>query len=129
MIRTKIQETTQRMATKSNTLSFGEKKYNYFYWIVYRYLHYMTLAIIHGYQITVWKTCKIGFAWSAPEFLNRQQKARYMFSPLIFDYMFSLSIKGRFIDSERFTFSIDKRLKKRFEEKLSTDAVYQFIRK
>lgn len=127
----KLHETTQRMAKapKVNVLTFGEKKSNYIYWIVVRYLYYMSRAILHGYQVTVWKKCKIGLGWITPKYLTFTEKKRYMFSSLIFDHMFCLSVEGKFIDNERFDFFIDDKLKKEVEEKLSTDAVYQFIKK
>lgn len=128
-IRTKIHETTQRMATVIKVQTFGEKKCNYLFWIITRYLHYAELALLNGYRMNIWRKCKIYLGWTEPRFLTFTEKSNYMFSSLIFDHMFCLTIEGKQIDNERFDFFIDEKLKKKVEEKLSTDAVYQFIKK
>jgi hypothetical protein len=42
--------------------------------------------------------------------------------------MFSLSITGPYIPKKYFVFYINKEFKKRIEEKLNSDDVYQFVK-
>lgn len=127
-IKTSLRDTTQRMVKRMDTLKF-RYSHNYVFWIVNRYLYYFRLAIIHGYKMVVWKTCKIFLTYTETRHLSILEKKKFMFSSQMFDNMFYIHFEGRNFDNEKFCYYPDRKFKKDIEEKLSTDAVYQFIKK
>ena len=114
----------------ASTDNYGiyEGQLKYTRWILLRYLHYALEALIHGYPIHIYYQAHMILTYSPVKYLTNSQKKRYMFSSRVFGYMFYLSITGKYIDDIYFDFYIDKKLKKRIEEKLNTDSIYEFIK-
>jgi hypothetical protein len=105
--------------------------YPHLEWIISRYLFYLSEALIYGFTIKVYRAITnavIRLNWAPYEKPTRFKKKMYMYSKRVFDYIFYVSITGIYIDSRRYDFFIEKQLRDRIEEKLNTDAIYQFVK-
>lgn len=105
-------------------------------WIIKRYLHYAIEAAIHGYPIKVYcqgdSNALIQLGWIPVNFNRRmwkRQRKMYAFSSREYGKMFYISITGKYMPKVYYQFYMEEGIKKRLEDLLNTDAVYQFTRK
>lgn len=126
----KLLEIIHRISEKvSKRHNYG--RYDYIFWIVKRYLRYAIEAAINGYTIKVYNRypiAKIELVWIPAEIMKKRKRKHFQFSNKIFGQMFYLSITGKYFKNELYNFFLNPGIKRRIQEKLDSDDIYQFVK-
>lgn len=105
-----------------------EQKYcNSVEFIVERYLHYMKLAVIHGYKQSIVRLIKFSLVYTYFDIVPFELKKILIFSSRAFGYTFHINVEASRMEKTGYIYKTDDNFLKVIADHTDGDNVYKLI--
>jgi hypothetical protein len=116
---------------KTTLARYDEKssQVNHIEFIIERFFHYFTLAVMHGIQVSVPKLFSFDLVYEYLQSVPRRLKKSVFFSSKAFGYSFFFRAESKQMDYHGYIYRTDKELLKKIANHNESDIIYQLLKK